>query len=189
MLILPLEALSLLFWLFRHIHHASHTFADDMSKTHDTAAKLKAMHKMSAGFSKHLSSAFSAQAMHAASTLRKALQSLAAQRHTTEGAYKLLAQFASGMTVLGALQLSALTIEMQFDWPEDWSGNLTLFFKEITVKAHDSDQTITVGFAEQGAIVCNGTPTHGTSAATCRLVRALVFTRWWCQWHGHDGEG
>ena len=22
-----------------------------------------------------------------------------------------------------------------------------------------------------------------------RLVRALVFTRWWCQWHGHDGEG
>ncbi|GMH96980.1 hypothetical protein TrVE_jg4547 [Triparma verrucosa] len=38
--------------------------------------------------------------------------------------------------------------EGQFDWPEDWSGNLTLFFKEITVKAHDSDQTITVGFAE-----------------------------------------
>ncbi|GMI14694.1 hypothetical protein TrVE_jg1572 [Triparma verrucosa] len=38
--------------------------------------------------------------------------------------------------------------EGQFDWPEDWSGNLTLFFKEITVKAHDSDQTIIVSFAE-----------------------------------------
>jgi len=117
MLLLPFLAVALLFWLIKHIRAASTTLANDMSETHDTATKLKLMLKMSAGYSKGVASAFSTQAMHAASTVRASLQSLAARQHTAEGAYTLLAQFSSGMTVLGAMQLSVLTIEMQFEWP------------------------------------------------------------------------
>lgn len=38
--------------------------------------------------------------------------------------------------------------EGAYDWPGDWSGNLTLFFREITIKDPHTNRTTTVGFAD-----------------------------------------
>ena len=32
-----------------------------------------------------------------------------------------------------------------YDWPSDWSGNLTLFFRDITIKDREPEKIVTLG--------------------------------------------